>query len=391
MKSRRTTTARDSSNPVRYVMIGLAGVALIAFLAALAQFHRLPHSAPPIIHVIMAIGIMPLIMGAMIYFTPVLTHSRTPSWPILLTPLLAFVAGTMATSSLLWHRDLISIPALLSIVTAGAVLGWMWHRAHTMFGRPHPGLNWYLWALTCLLLGLISIFIATRWPEYWVALKRFHLHINLLGFVGLTAFGTLRVLMPTVAGYADPGARQRLHKDIYPMLTGTVFIAAGSAWWIWLVWPGLVLWLYPLARFAWPLASTWRKFIWGWHRPATSLAFAVIGLSTVLVSGILHAVGVWSSGVTVSLFFFVFLFPLVTGAVSYLLPVWLWPERHAPAYETAARRLAWGSGLRALVFLAAGTMAGAHQPEAAYLAGTGVAVFVLPVAWAIWARFFSPI
>ncbi len=391
MKSRRTMTERDSSNPVRYVMIGLTGIALIAFLAALAQFHRLPHSAPPIIHVIMAIGIMPLIMGAMIYFTPVLTHSRAPAWPIQMAAVLALVGGVMATACLFWRRDLLMFPAVVAILAASVLLGWMWHRARTMFGRPHPGLNWYLWALTCLLLGLISIFVATRWPENWVALKRFHLHINLLGFVGLTAFGTLRVLVPTAAGYTDPAARQRLHKDIYLALTGTLLISAGSAWWTWLVWPGLVLWLFPLARFAWSLVSTWRKFIWGWHRPATSLAVAVIGLSVVLISGILHAIGVRPSGVTAPLFFFAFLFPLVTGAVSYLLPVWLWPERHAPEYETAARRLAWGSGLRTLVFLAAGTMAWADQPEAAYLAGAGVAVFVPPVAWAIWARFSRPI
>ena len=54
-------TLRDSSKPVRLAMIGLAIVALVAFLAILSQLHYLPPSARPIIHVIMAIGIMPLI------------------------------------------------------------------------------------------------------------------------------------------------------------------------------------------------------------------------------------------------------------------------------------------------------------------------------------------
>jgi hypothetical protein len=39
--------------------------------------------------------------------------------------------------------------------------------------------------------GLIVILVAMVWPEYWMALWRFHLHINLLGFRRDDAFGTL--------------------------------------------------------------------------------------------------------------------------------------------------------------------------------------------------------
>jgi len=85
-------------------------------------------------------------------------------------------------------------------------------------------------------------------------------------FVGLTALGTLRVLVPTAASYSDPVSRQRLQGDLYPVLIGTLLISAGSAWWTWLVWPGLVLWLVPLVRFVWPLITTWRRRVWGWHR-----------------------------------------------------------------------------------------------------------------------------
>jgi hypothetical protein len=380
-----------SSNPVAHAMTGLATVAVIAFFAAMVVRLYLPQNEPSLIHLIMAIGIMPLIMGAMIYFTPVLTHSRAAGWLVLMVPLLALVAGALASTGLLWHRDLLPIPAVLALVAAGTLLGWMWYRARAMFGRPHPGLDWYRWALVCLLLGLMAILVAMFRPEYWMALRRFHLHINLLGFVGMTAFGTLRVLVPTVAGYADDDARRRLHGDLYFAVIGTLLIAVGSASQGWLVWPGLVLWLIPLMRFASSLVMQWRKFVWGWHRSSTSSGLAVFGLIAVLIIAGFHAVGARPSGVSMQVFFFVFLFPLVTGAVSYLLPVWLWPARNTAVYECTARKLAWGSGVRSLVFLAAGIVTCIGMSGAVYLAGVGILVFLLQVAWVLWARFSSNI
>jgi hypothetical protein len=144
-------------------------------------------------------------------------------------------------------------------------------------------------------------------------------------------------------------------------------------------------------RFASSLVMRWRKFIWGWHRSSASLGLAVFGLIAVLITAGFHAAGVQSSGVTMQVFFFVFLFPLVTGAVSYLLPVWLWPARNTAVYECAARRLAWGSGARSLVFLAAGVMACSGMRGAVYLAGVGILVFLLQVIWALWVRFSSNI
>lgn len=380
-----------SPNPVACTMTGLATVAVVAFFAAMVLRHYLPLGELSLIHLIMAIGIMPLIMGAMIYFTPVLTHSRNAGWPVLMVPLSALAAGALLTTALSGRRDLLPIPAVLALTAAGALLGWMWYRARTMLGRPHPGLDWYRWALACLLLGLMAILVAMFRPEYWMALRRFHLHINLLGFVGMAAFGTLRVLVPTVAGYSDPDARGRLRVDLYFAVTGTLLVASGSAWLMWLAWPGLALWLIPLIRFASPLVMRWRKSVWGWHRSSTSLGLAVFGLIAVLITAGFHAAGVRPSGVSMQVFFFAFLFPLVTGAVSYLLPVWLWPARNTAIYECSARRLAWGSGVRTLVFLAAGVVTCIGIKGAVDLAGIGILVFLLQVVWALWARFSSGI
>lgn len=361
-------------------MIGLAGVALVAFVAAATLFHRLSAAPPPIVHVVLAVGVMPLILGAMIYFTPVLTHSRTPSWPILLVPLFALVAGAMATAGLAWRRDLLPVAAGAAILAAATLSGWAWQRARTMLGSPHPGLYWYLLALFSLLSGLIAILGATIWPEHWADLRRFHLHVNLLGFVGMTAIGTLRVLVPTVAGYADPDARAQLHHGLYLAAIGTLLIAAGAAWWRWLMWPGLVLWLIPVLRFALPLMGRRRKTVWGWHRASAPLGFAVFGFAFVLLAGTLHALGWWSPVAMVQFFFFAFLFPLVTGAVGYLLPVWIWPARNTPAYEIAARELAYGSAARGLLFLLAGVLALAGVAGGTWLAAVTLAVYLLQVA-----------
>jgi hypothetical protein len=376
---------------MRRVMVALGLVAPMLFLATLILSLPLRQNTPALVHMILAAGVMPLIMAAMIYFTPVLTHSRAPSWPVLVLPGLALLAGAGAAVSIFWRRDLIMAPALTAMIVVGALLGWMWQRSRTMLGRPHPGLHWYLLALAGLLPGLLAISIAAFWPEHWTTLRRFHLHINIFGFIGLTAVGTLHVLLPTVAGYTDATTRVRLQRDLYPMAFGALLMAAGSAWWTWLVWPGLALWLIPLTRFAVPLVSRWRESVWGWHRPGTSLGLTVPGLMLVLIAGGLHAVGVQPADVALPLFFYMFLFPLVTGAISYLLPVWIWPARNTAAYESAVRRLAWGSGARALVFFLAGVMAWIGFAGAVYLAGAVLAVFLAQAIWALSARFSGPV
>jgi len=380
-------TVRDSSMGIRRAMIGLATVALFAFFATALPMHSQNGFGPDIVHAIVAVGMMPLMLSAMIYFTPVLTHSRAPGWPILPAPMIVLIAGSLAAGSLAWRRDLIPIAASVAILAVATVFGWMWRRAHTMLGSPHPGLYWYLLALIHLLFGLTAILLAILWPEHWAALRRFHLHVNLLGFAGMTAIGTLRVLVPTVAGYADPDARPQLHRGLYFAASGTLLIASGAGWWNWLAWPGLALWSIPLLEFALPLVGRWRKFVWGWHRASAALGISIFGYLLVLAAGALHAGGSPPSA-TVPLFFFAFLFPLVTGAVSYLLPVWIWPARNTPAYELVARELAHGSAARGLLFLTAGVLTFAGVVGAAWLAVATLAAYWLQAAW-VFSRVFT--
>ena len=103
----KTNGIDGSPNPVARTMTGLATVAVSAFFAAMILWHYLPQGEPSLIHLIMAIGIMPLIMGAIIYFTPVLTHSHTAGWLVLMVPSLALIAGILASIGLFWRRDLL--------------------------------------------------------------------------------------------------------------------------------------------------------------------------------------------------------------------------------------------------------------------------------------------
>ena len=381
----------DALRPTRYLMSALAFLVPLVLLIALILFSLLPQNTTPLVHGMLAVGIMPLIMGAMIYFTPVLTHSRAPAWPVLLLPGLALAAGALAAASIFWWRNLIFMAALLGLLAAGGLFGWIGYRAHTMLGRPHPNLLWYLLGLISLFAGLLAMAIAAWWPEHWLALRRFHLHMNIFGFIGLSAVGTLRVLLPTAAGYTDATAGEHLRRDLYPMALGAWLMATGAAWWNDLAWIGLLLWLIPVARLAVSVLWRWRKQVWGWHRPATSLGLALIGLVMVLASGGLHTLGTLPADLSLPLFFYMFLFPLVTGAISYLLPVWLWPARNTSAYATAVQRLTRGSGARALVFFMAGILAWNGVPGAIFLAGASLAVFLVQLLWALSARFSGPV
>jgi len=373
----------DSSKTVRGLMIGLAGLVLITFLLGAAQWSAWLPGQPAVVHLIFALGIMPLILGAMIYFTPVLTQSRAPErWTVSL-PLLALAAGGLGFAGLGWDTRLTPFAALLGIAACTGLLGWMGRRARRMPGSPHPCLHWYRWAVLSLILGLAAILGAALWPEHAHAFKRFHLHANTLGFVGLTAFGTLQVLLPTVANYHKPDTAIRLRRDVYSAVAGTLLIVIGGAVFVPLSWAGLLLWLQPLARFALPLVSTYRKAVWGWHRAGTALAIATFGLALVLLSGALHTAGWQAPELTTRLFFYAFLLPLVTGAISHLLPVWLWPGRDSPYFATASRRLALGSGMRTGLFVLAGVLTLSELAGAQYFAIMGIGVFILQILWAL--------
>jgi hypothetical protein len=357
-------------------------ISLIVLAAALLA-GALPR--PAWAHLVFAVAVLPLIMTAMIQFVPVLTRGTAPRRAVLALPLLGALAGVFAFAAFARATPTLYPAALLGLAASLGLLVWGASRGRSALGGPHPCLYWYLAALAALALGLAAALLTWGWPGAWPALRRFHLHINLLGFVGLTALGTLWVLLPTAAGYAEPAAAARLRGDLAPAAAGTLLIGAGAAWLPALAGAGLLLWAIVLGRFCWPLFAARRRAVWGLPGPARALGIAALGLAVSLVAGALHGFGAIAPGGALPLFVLGFVLPLVTGAASQLLPVWRWgPDRER---QTRARALlSRGAALRAAVLLAAGVGAALGWSGGVYVAAAVLAVFLGQAAAALRGR-----
>ncbi len=329
----------------------LAPLSLAAFAAGILLIGWLPWPPAAAEHLILAVGVLPLILAAMGYFTPVLTRGGPAPGRLALVPLLGLLGGVGVFLALLLWPPRFHAAALPALAAAGWLAVWMWQRGRAGLGAPHPGLAWYLAALACLVLALLAILATALWPAQWLALKRLHLHLNLLGFVGLTAVGTLRVLLPTARGRPDPQAAARLRGDLPYAVGGTLLVAVGAAWLPPLAVGGALLWLVPLVRFIPGLDRTLLRE----GGAALLLAIALAGYTVQMALGVLHGMGGPGMDRAVGLFFCWFLFPLVLGASTQLLPVW-WAGPVAGRQAVVRRALASGSPARALLLLAAGAL-----------------------------------
>lgn len=326
---------------------------LVATLIALLAGQALPKAivAAPAFwaHLVLALGVMTLITAAMQHFVPVLTRGRGPGRFMAWLPGVMLAAGALVLVVFAGWLDFIwlTAAALLALSAALAMLAWMLARARRTLGRPHPGLDWYIAAMACLALGLIAAFMIPIWPQWQPALRIFHLHINLYGFVGLTAVGTLQVLLPTTAEQPDPHIAVRLRNDLKWALAGSLALASGQAASPPLAWLGGALWAWVLGRM---LLAWWRlhrRHILGMHGAAPLLHAASLGFACALLGTLLDV------GSPLTLFLPGFLMPLLAGAATQLAPVWAEPTRPAAWHREARQRLARWNGVRALLFLSA--------------------------------------
>ncbi len=360
------------------VLLVLTAAASFAAAVALPLFHPLQSAAHT--HLALAVGVMPLIFGAMTHFVPVLTRSPIAPLGIRLIPFLMVIAGAQAFVSFATSSRNYYSAAGIALVVSAAFAVWIIRRARHSIGAPHPCLYWYLGALACLIIALAAIAAMALWPEQYLLLKRLHLHLNTLGFIGLTAVGTLQVLQPTVAGRPDPEAGMRLHSDLKWALAGTLLIAFGSAWFNLLAYFGALLWAVPLLRLGRAWLSLYVQDILRLHGAAPSLGAALAGFATVLFFGMLHAGGILNATNTAHAFILAFLFPLVTGAVSQLFPIWARPGAQTGWHARACERLGAAGGIRALLFLEGGMLLGLGWRGGLGLAIAALAAFLLQLA-----------
>ena len=343
---------------------------------------------PPVAvaHLAFAAGIVPLIFAAIAHFVPVLTRTGDPERYIHWLPAIARLAGLLAAGAMagLLPRTALYAAAAADLGLALVLLHWIGTRAGKALGSPHPGWRWYGAALASFVLALLAVLAMALAPGQWAALRGFHLHLNILGLVGLAALGTLPVLLPTALGTPDPDAAGWLRRRLWPATGGALAVATGAA----LSWPfavggGAVLLVVVLG-----LAAQWvRRF--GMARlagdgVAASLLAALAGLVLALLSGVLHAAGLLPAASSVVAWAAGFLLPLVSGALSQLLPVWRWPGP-VTARRTALRAgLARRGGLRGLLFFISGAaLLWGETALGGGLAIAGLALFAFALANAL--------
>ena len=340
------------------MLISLVLMAVLSFAAAFILPWMFPLTPATHTHLALAMGIMPLIFGAMTHFVPVLTRSKSPQSGVRVVPLSVLAAGSLAAFSFAAGNLIYYFAALVAFAAAAAFSGWIISRTSNPLNKPHPCLHWYLAALACLMLALAAVAAMALWPEQRLALKRLHLHLNTLGFVGLTAIATLQVLLPTAVGRFDPQVAIRLRQGLKWALGGTLLIAVGAAWFKPLAWLGAAMWAIPLIR----LGKAWLALYTGeirrFHGSTPSLAVALTGFAAALLFGTLHAGGILSSTNTAHAFILAFLFPLVTGAASQLLPVWVRPGPQTTWHAQIRQKLGLAGGFRGVLFLAGGLLVG---------------------------------
>ncbi|TXH75345.1 hypothetical protein [Thiobacillus sp.] len=359
----------------------LVCLALAAFVAALLG--SLHTGRIVTLHLILAVGAMPLIFGAMSHFIPVLTRTRTSGAGLAGLSVLALTGGILAVAAfglpgMAWGRY---AGAFLALMAAGLLLAWSRRRQAGMLGRPHPGLAWYEAALACLACALLAILAGAFWPQQWAGLRRLHLHLNTLGFIGLTAVSTLAVLLPTVAGRSDPQVAAWLRHNLPWAMAGTALVAVGAAWFGPLAGLGAMLWAVPLGRLAARWLRLYRSEIFAWHGAAPLLAAALAGFATSLLFGV--AAVAFPVSTPTSAFVAGFLPPLVSGAASQLLPVWLHPGMQGEWHAALRSRLGRYGGVRAALFCLAGIAGGMDQEWGLFLSAATLLWFMLQTGAAL--------
>ncbi len=359
-------------------MLATASLTLLALFASVALTLAGQGVPVAVAHLAFAVGIVPLIFAAMLHFVPVLTRTGNPGRWLRLLPTAAQLAGLLAVAALqgLLPYWVLHPAALSDLLLALGLLIWIAARARAALGRPHPGWRWYAAALACLILALAAVLSMAVWPRQWPALRLIHLHLNTLGLVGLAALGTLPVLLPTAFARPDPAAGAWLGRCLWLAFTGVLLIAGGSAghWTLAAAGSGLLLAVLFGLLLQWGRSFGFRLLLA--DGVTTSLLAASAGLALTLAAGLAHGLGLLAARPTLLAWLFGFLLPLVSGALSQLLPVWRWPGPQLPSRLEMRRRLAAGGGWRAVLFLTAAVLELAGFDRAAVvLAAAGLLLF----------------
>lgn len=357
------------------IYLGLS--ALVVFLAALAFLLLGEPSSLAATHLVFALAVVPLVFAAIAHFVPVLTRSASAPRGIWLAPLLLQLTGFVVVLHFFGavHTGVLNSAAVVSLLLALAVIGWLVVRARSSLGKPHPGWRWYLASIFFLVIGLAMVPAMHYWPAQRQALRLLHLHLNTLGFIGLTAIGTLQVLLPTVLSGPDSDAAARLRQDLPLAVAGVLLVGLGAAFLaLSLAGAGFLFCIAGRPGLSW-LRRYGLPAIFA-DGAAAALAASLCGFLLLLAFGIAHALGLLEGRHAIPGFMAAFLLPLVTGALSQLLPVWRYPGRRTPVRDRMREALIKRGAMRASLFICGGVLLALGHSEGLWLAAIGLLSFL---------------
>ena len=234
------------------------------------------------------------------------------------------------------------------------------------------------------MMALLAVLLMEICPAYRTALRIFHLHLNVLGLVGLAALGTLPVLLPTALQMRDPESGSWLRRQLWLVAGGALVVATGAA----------VAWEFAVAGAALMmvaglgLLSQWiRRFGIGQllgDGVSASLLAALLGLCLTLVAGVAHGTGLSAARPDLLVWSVAFLLPLVSGALSQLLPVWRWPGPVTPARLQMRQKLAANGRWRSGLWLASGgAFLAGLDAAASFMLASGFLLFAASLLQAV--------
>lgn len=324
--TRGTWALRD-----RPALVWLAGAAIMAIIHPFV-----PESRWLLVHLVLLGAATHSIMVWSVYFaqallkTPAELDDRRRQSRRLGLLLIGVTAVLIGVPTAIWPLTAAGAAAVVAAVIAHFAALWQRLR-HALPGRMRVTVHYYLAAAGLLPAGAVfGVLLARGYPDPWHGqLLLAHTMVNVLGWVGLTVTGTLITLWPTMLRTRMDERAERLARQALPMfLTGLALVLGGAlAGVLGVVAAGLAVYAAGLVWWGRALVAPARNRPPQEFAPASvaaALVWAVIGLVWLILNT--TASSTWgevtaSFGPIVAVIVAGFVVQLLTGAMSYLIPV----------------------------------------------------------------------
>ncbi|MEU2287752.1 multicopper oxidase domain-containing protein [Streptomyces sp. NPDC013178] len=312
----------------------VAAWVVLALLAASAQ-QTLPVARWLAIHLFLLGAATTAIVVWSEHFAVAMLHAQLPDRQWSNARLAGVNIGTVGVLSGVWADlpVLTGFGCVLLIIAISAHLVVLVRMGRgALGGRLAPIADYYRAAAGALVLGAVLGWLlatGTAGPQHYSGLKLAHVHVTLLGWIGLPVLGTLFMLWPTVLGVRMAEHTTRLARRVLVLTGGGLLTAVAglSGGWRPVAVLGLALYAAGIAVAAHLFARTLRR------RPAISAAAAwmlaaAMGwlLVGVTVDLVLLAVGPLAEvrddiGSLVLVLLLGLVAQVLIGALTYLLPI----------------------------------------------------------------------